>query len=170
MTANGHNNPRFEIYNSAGSKIDTIDLPLTNSKGLVESYEIKKLEHELSDFTILSEIKGYRINFTLHYDEYVSGDTLILIQNIINYAYGGYKLVLIPRSDVLFSWRKFEVYISMNSFDLGIGKGGVAAINNRLPILVFTTKFLQSSLQWNVLGMQTIGGNTLNSPMEGGRL
>jgi len=169
MIANGYRTPQFEIYDLTGSKVDTIEMPLTNSKGLVESYEIKKLEHELDDFTVLSSIKGYRISFTLHYDEYISGDTLLLIQNIINYAYCGYKLVLIPRSDILFSWRKFEVYVSMNSFDLGIGKGGLAANYNRLPVLVFTTKYLQNSLQWNVQGVQTLGGSTLNSPMEGGR-
>jgi hypothetical protein len=45
----------------------TFDLSLTNSKGLVETYEIKKLEHELislSDFNdigILQKIQGFRI-------------------------------------------------------------------------------------------------------------
>ncbi len=53
---NGYKEPRFKIVDSNGTVIETIDLPMTNEKGLIESNEIKKIEHELVDYSTLQSI------------------------------------------------------------------------------------------------------------------
>ena len=58
-TINGYKEPRFNIYNTDGGLVSTIDLPLTGDKGLVESYEVKKIRHELVDYSTLQRINGY---------------------------------------------------------------------------------------------------------------
>lgn len=144
---NGWENPVFTIYNPSGILIETIDLPLTNSRGLVESYEIIKKQTEAINASIKQKIQGYRISFSLYYDEYVSGNTLLEIKKIINHAKLGNKLVITPRADK--PARAFEVILNMDNFDIGLLKGGANAIGHRLPVLQFTTKYLQTELVWN---------------------
>ncbi|RPI19013.1 MAG: hypothetical protein EHM58_03095 [Ignavibacteriae bacterium] len=144
---NGWQNPIFKIYNSLGVLLETIELPLTNSRGLVESYEIIKKQTEVIDYTIKEKLLGYRITFSLYYDEYVSGDTLLNVKSILNHAKLGNKLVIIPRADS--PDRTFEVIVNMDKFDIGLLKGGAKAIGHRLPVLQFTTKYLQAELNWS---------------------
>jgi hypothetical protein len=144
---NGWENPIFNIYNPSGVLIETIELPLTNRQGLVESYEIIKKQTDVINFAIKQKILGYRISFSLYYDEYVSGNALLDIKKIINHAKLGNKLVLIPRADK--PSRTFEVVVNMDNFDIGLLKGGAKAIGHRLPVLQFTTKYLQAELGWS---------------------
>ena len=162
---NGYKEPRFKIYNGSGGLVSTIDLPLTGEKGLIESYEVKKIRHELVDYSTLQRIKGYIIHFTLHYDSYIRGDTLMKLKQILDYATGGYRLELIPRTD--FSWRKFDVYLSSDSFELGLLGGYINSKGHRLPTLVFSTKYLQTEIPWYYEGGDTYVGAGLLTPMEG---
>lgn len=146
MPINGYRNPVFHIYTAAGAWETAISLPLTNTGGLVEGYEIKKIEHELLNYSVESEIKGFKIFFTLNYDEHISGEALMSIKSLLEYARAGYKLYLIPRAEIY--WRSFEVYVSMNNFEVGIRRGGAKAKYNRMVLLEFATKHLQTSLNW----------------------
>ena len=86
------------------------------------------------------------------------------IKQIIELAQQGYKIELIPRKD--FMWRKFEVYISCDNFSVGLLGGYNNAKGHRLPILVFTTKYLQQDLLWSIQ-QETYAGTGLLSPIEG---
>jgi hypothetical protein len=143
---NGYSSPRFRILYKTGAFKEDIDLPLTNESGLIESCDIKQLVHEFIDFSAKQTIYGYRIHFTLHYDRFVQEETLLKIEKILSYAKGPFKLIIIPRID--HPWRWFEVYVSMDNFDLGILRGGAKAIGHRLPVLVFTTVNLEQELKW----------------------
>jgi len=130
----------------------TFDLSLTNSRGLVETYEIKKLEHELislSDFNdigILQKIQGFRIYWTLNYDEYISGEDMMKLKHVFEDALAGRQIFLVPRVD--FPLRAFEVLISSSSFELGIHKGAENSLYHRLPVIQFVTKNLEPDLKW----------------------
>jgi hypothetical protein len=145
---NGFKEPRFNIVSSKGVLIDTIDLPLTNEKGLIESYEIKKIEHELIDFTTLQSILGYKIKFTLHYDEFVEADTLLKIKSILDYEKVGNRIILIPRIDL--ATRNFEVIYSGEGFELGTLHDSQSGEGHYLPEFEWTTKFLHPTLDWYV--------------------
>ena len=142
---NGYQNPRFTILNN-GTLTAVIDLPLTNSEGLVEKYDIRKLEHELLNYSIASRIEGFKITWTLNYDEYVTGESLMLIRQVFEYAKQGYKLFLTPRIE--HPWRAFEVYVSMDNFELGIRRGGIAAKAHRQVVLEFATVNIEPDLKW----------------------
>ncbi len=142
---NGYQNPRITILNG-GSTAAVIDLALTNSEGLVEKYDIKKLEHELLNYTVASRIEGFKITWTLNYDEYATGEQMMLIKQILEYSKLGYRLFLTPRKD--HPWRGFEVYVSMDNFELGLRRGGAAAKAHRLVVLEFSTVKLEPDLKW----------------------
>ena len=164
-TINGYKEPRFNIYNADGGLVSTIDLPLTGDKGLVESYEVKKIRHELVDYSTLQRINGYIIHFTLNYDSFIQADALMKIKQLLDYASGGYRIELIPRKD--FTWRKFDVYLSSDNFELGLLGGYNNSKGHRLPVLVFSTRFLQTEIPWYSEGGDTYVGAGLFTPMEG---
>jgi len=90
------NEPRF-----------TVHLPLANEGGLVESYQIRKISHELIDLdtanpgiTTAEIVLGYTITFTLHYDKFISGEALYEgVKKILDAARSGWRIVLMPRED-----------------------------------------------------------------------
>ena len=143
---NGYKEPRFKITDLNGALIDTIDLPLTNTKGLLESNEIIKIEHALLNHSIEQSILGYKIKFTLHYDEFVEGDTLLKIKSILDYEKTGCRIFLFPRIDL--EIRSFEVIYSGDSFDLGTLHDSQIGEGHYLPIFEWTTKYLQDTLKW----------------------
>ncbi|MCC6865767.1 MAG: hypothetical protein IT280_06355 [Ignavibacteria bacterium] len=154
---NGYSSPAVKIIPAAENSPEAeikVELPLTNSAGLVESYEIKKISHELISFgqgenKIINaqKILGYIITFTLHYNKWLDGKDLYTgIKQIIDAAKAGRKLILIPRNDA--PWREFEVILSNNTFELGINKGGRYASTHRLAVLEFKSANLEPDLKW----------------------
>lgn len=154
MVINGYRNPR--IITVSGAVNTVYDLSLTNSKGLVETYEIKKLEHELislsqfNEIEILQLIHGFRVYWTLNYDEFISPDDLIKLKYVFEDAMCGKQIIIVPRVD--FPLRAFEVLISSSSFSLGIHKGGEDSAYHRLPVIQFVTKNLEHDLKWFLPG------------------
>jgi hypothetical protein len=130
-------------------------LPLTDRQGLVESNITRQIKHELMGFDINNpeitqsqRILGYQIFWTFNYGEWVRGETLTAMQEILYYAKQGASIKLVPRTDQ--PLRDFNVIFTGESFDVGIGKGGVNAWRNRLPVFRFETKNLEPDLKWTV--------------------
>lgn len=142
---NGYQAPRFTIL-SNGSVIATIDLPLTGSGGLVEGYTIVNQRATNIAFSRSQKIHGFHITWQLNYDEYITGESMLLIKQIIEYAKAGYDIWLTPRKD--HPWRAFKVYISSDNFSLGLRKGGSAAKAHRLVVLEFATIDAEPDLKW----------------------
>lgn len=151
----------------------TVHLPLTNEGGLVESYQIRKISHELIDLDTASPgittaeiVLGYTITFTLHYDKFITGEALYEgVKKILDAAKAGWRIVLVPREDA--PWREFDVLLANDSLELGITKGGAKAKYHRLPVLVFKTRSLEHDLKWYPPVFETPGGGT-GLPVEGG--
>lgn len=141
---NGYQSPKFTVITPAG--VNEIPLVLTNSEGLVEKYEIKKKEHELLNYSIASKIDGFKIIWTLNYDEFAESDTMLRVKQILEYAKAGYDLWLTPRTD--HPWRSFNVYVSMDDFEMGIRRGGAMAKAHRLVVLEFATVNIEPDLKW----------------------
>lgn len=158
---NGYKNPKFEVETPRGT--DVYELPMTNSPGLVETYEILSISHTLHDYTNLQQVQGYHIRFTLHYNEYVTADTLFKIKEILEAKKRGFKLFIIPRADI--SSRKFEVIVLNDEFALGILKGGINSVGHRLPVLEFKTVYKQEYIDWR---QQYYSGSGYQSPTRGG--
>jgi hypothetical protein len=144
---NGYKNPRFTILKVHDSISSTIDLPLTNTDGLIETYEMLKISHEFCDYSFETQLLGFRIHFTLNYSQYITGTTLLAVREILLSAKEGDTIYLTPRIDK--PLRKYEVVVSMDNFELGLLKGGVNSPGHKLPVLTFTTKYLQTDLEWN---------------------
>jgi hypothetical protein len=157
---NGYKNPKFEIVTSQGTSV--YELPLTNSSGLIETYEVLSINHMLHDYTNLQQVQGYHIRWTLHYNEYVKPDTLLKIKEILEAPKHGFKLFIIPRADM--SSRKFEVNILNDEIALGILKGGINATGHRLPVLEFKTVYKQEYIDWR---QQFYFGSGYQSPTRG---
>jgi len=150
MILNGYKYPRIiTVFRGVPT---AYDLSLTNSKGLVETYEIKKLEHELislddfNDIGILQKIQGFRIYWTLNYNDFISAEDLMKLKHVLQDAVMGRQIFIVPRVD--FPLRAFEVLVSSSSFELGIHKGGENASYHRLPVIQFVTKNLEPDLKW----------------------
>jgi hypothetical protein len=153
---NGYLNPVVKLFNPRNPEEPgkVIELPLTNSEGLVESYQVRKISHELIGLdaaepviTTRQKILGYIITFTLHYREFITGEALYdSIREIFDSSKAGWKVVLQPRADA--PWREFEVMLANDTLELGINRGGPKAHLHRLPVLVFKTVNLEPDLKW----------------------
>jgi hypothetical protein len=124
---NGYGNPVVKLFDPRNPNAPkyTINLPLTNSDGLVESYQIRKITHELISpgleapaITNRQVILGYMISFTLHYNRFIKGEDLYNgIKKILDAAKAGWKMVLVPRADA--QWREFDVLLANETLELG---------------------------------------------------
>lgn len=171
---NGYAEPVVRVFDpgSPGTAEETITLPLTNSQGLTESYEVKKISHELisltpglPDIINAQQIIGYMITFTLNYSRWITGEALYgSVKKIFDAAKAGRKLFLTPRADA--PWREFEVLLANESLELGLNKGGRRALTHRLPVLVFRSSRLEPDLKWFPPGYAEPGGGTV-MPFEG---
>lgn len=171
---NGYSEPVVRIFDpeSPGEAEETITLPLTNSQGLTESYEVRKISHELISLTpgqpeIINaqQIIGYMITFTLNYSRWITGEALYgAVKKIFDAAKAGRKLFLMPRADA--PWREFEVLLANETLELGLNKGGRKALTHRLPVLVFRSAKLEPDLKWFPPGYAEPGGGT-GLPIEG---
>ncbi|MEO8514503.1 MAG: hypothetical protein ABI543_13160 [Ignavibacteria bacterium] len=171
---NGYGNPVVKLINTGGSETPEIilSLPITNSLGLVESYEVKKISHELISLNMdapeiinAQQIIGYIITFTLHYNRFITGEVLYSqVKKIFDAARAGWKIVIQPRSDA--PWREFEVILANETLELGINKGGSKAYSHRLPVLIFKSKRLEPDLKWFPPVFDEPGGGT-GIPVEG---
>jgi len=144
---NGYSYPRFRILTSSDVFVEEIDLDFTNSGGLIETYKDEDITHVLEkNKEIVKVYRGKkRIIFTLHYDEFIKKENSLKIQSILEYENNGYKIILIPRSDVLS--RSFQVVYSGEDFELGINRGGAFANSNKSVIMKWTSKRLEK-INW----------------------
>lgn len=148
---NGHSSPRFEVrLVSDNSLIDTIDLSLTMSEGLVESYTAEiDIEQRLITGEIIKIPRGYRVKFDMDYSFSTKENTL-KIARLLNYERTSvnnqavYKIELLPRVDILS--RKFEVVSVNGNIDIGLFKGGQSAPGNRLIRLAWQTRNMISQM------------------------
>lgn len=141
---NGCGSPIFRIYNSSNVLIDTINLPLTDSQGLIESIEEYSTLHQLLDFSFTKSIQGYKITFTLNYSEYTEKATTTDLMSLLTYEKAGYIIKLQPRSDI--GARYFEVIGMNDKIDIGILKNGINSIGNKGITLTYMTKNLVSDI------------------------
>jgi hypothetical protein len=171
---NGYSSPKVKLYEPAGTSEPafTIELPLTNSGGLVEEYDVKKISHELisldpeqPQITTAEKILGYIITFTLRYDQFITGEDLYNgVKKIFDAAKAGWKIMLTPRKDA--PWREFEVILANSTLELGINKGGSRAQYHRLPVIIFKTKNLEPDMKWFPPAYSEPGGGNV-LPVEG---
>lgn len=141
---NGYSTPRFLILDSNNNLINTIDLDLTNTDGLLESYKDESIIHVLDKDKEIRKVYRAgkkRIFFTFHYNEFFHKNLALNIIKILEQEENGYKIILIPRSDVLA--RRFEVVYSGDDFEIGLNKGGINAQSNKLLVLKWQTKRLE---------------------------
>ena len=172
---NGYGSPLVKLFNPERPEEPeyTLTLPLTNSGGLVESYEVKKISHELisinseaPEIINAQQIIGYIITFTLHYNRFITGEVLYSsVKKIFDAAKAGWKITIQPRDDA--PWREFEVILANETLELGINKGGRKAYSHRLPVLIFKSKRLEADLKWFPPVFEMPGGGT-GLPFEGG--
>lgn len=143
---NGSANPRFRILSQTNDLIEEIDLRQTNSNGLIETTSSEDITHILEkNKRIVKVYRGTRITFTLNYDQFIQQEDLLKLYSILNYERNGFKIILLPRSDILS--RSFQVTFTGDSFDLGINKGGAIANSHKLIVMKWETVELVS-MNW----------------------
>ncbi|MBZ0204239.1 MAG: hypothetical protein K8I03_14585 [Ignavibacteria bacterium] len=165
---NGYSHPIVKLFDPRNPSEPrfTIDLPLTNSGGMIETYTVRKITHELinpdlasPEITTAQLILGYQITFTLHYDRFISGEDLYGgVKKILDASKAGWRIVIVPRADA--PWREFDVLLANDTLELGINKGGKSAVFHRLPVVIFRTKSLEPDLKWYPPGYTEPGGGT----------
>lgn len=146
---NGYYKPSFIIQKSDGTFLEEITLPITNEDGLIEDYIPEEVLVKLLNKSYRQKFLGWRISFMLHYDKYISADTMLKIKKIINYSkgateYGECRVTMIPRTDN--PARQFRVLYTGESLTLGIQKGGSRSSGHKMPILQFETISLVKTL------------------------
>lgn len=143
---NGYSTPQFKIY-SGNNLIDTIDLNLTDTTGLVEEYEIYSINHQLIDLTNSNNLQGFHINFFLSYKSYSKKSNSINIKRLLDYFItNDYTITLTPRTD--FPLNTWEVLLTNDTLQIGLLKNGINAVGNRLIDLQFKTKHIQTKIPW----------------------
>lgn len=145
---NGWKWPIFKVYDPLNNYqlLTTISLPIVNASGLIEKVQTLSITHEFNSRKLVQRILGFRIIWTLPYDEYANADTMLMIQEILRHCKSGRKIVLTPRADLL--TRSFEVIYTGEELEMGIKRGGAGAAGNRLTIIEFTTKNIVDDIGW----------------------
>lgn len=154
----------------------TVIMPPYNEEGLIESYEVVQLRHELIGFNISApaitqaqQILGYKIRFQCNYNRWISGDALYnKIKVLFDKAKAGWNIEFYPRHDI--DERHYTVILANQTLELGINKGGARAQFHRLPVIIFDTVNLETDLKWlppEVTPEYEQGAGTINLPMEG---
>lgn len=145
---NGAGYPVFRILRGV-NVIDTINLPLTNKQGLIEEYEEQAIGYQGLDYEESKDIKGYKINFRLYYNEWTSKQTTLDIFKLLYYekqkwddsgTLKKHTIILQPRNDI--GGRFYEVIGQNGKVNLGLIKQG----GNRLLELNYRTKKLISDI------------------------
>lgn len=147
---NGVSYPKFLITDENFVIRDTILLPLTNSKGLIETYEEQNIFYTYLDYHREKKILGYNVNFNLNYDEFVTRETLLKIYRLLEWEYAfswntdykNYRIFLFPRIDM--QTRYFEVIGRNENMSLGLMRGGTLTGGHRGIVLNYTTKYLSN--------------------------
>jgi hypothetical protein len=144
----GWQNPLF-VIKLGTVEIDRIELMMTGSEGLIESYEDDTSIHKRMSGRLSTKRRGFYTNFSLSYLEYSPLDNQSKIKKIANYyydEYNDYTIYLYPRKEILQSY--YEV-IFAKGFEQGIMKGGAQAKGNRLTKLEFKT--VERQRQFNIV-------------------
>lgn len=143
---NGYSYPQFKIY-SGNTLIETIDLNLTDTSGLVEEYEFYYINHQLIDYTNYKNIQGFHINFNLSYESYSKKSNTLNIKKLLDYFISNdYTIILTPRYD--FQLNAWEVVLLNDILEIGLLRNGINAVGNRLINLQFKTKYIQTKIPW----------------------
>lgn len=147
----GWKNPVFLILNkTTNAQVDTIELHLTDEDGLWEEYEDYVKETMTIDRKIKHFFEGRRYIFTLSYSKYSSKENNLKIQRLLNWqATNQHKIILIPRNDIGFRDRQFEVVKDSGSnIRLGVRRGGDANKGNKGIVLVFKSVSIHRLIDW----------------------
>jgi hypothetical protein len=155
---NGYNYPKFTIYDENNVLLETINLNLCNEGGLIETYEIIKIEHTLLDYSVTELYKGHHITFKLDYTNYTNKANTVNILKLVSHILDNHTIILTPRIDVLA--RHFEVYCNTPTYELGLLRGGSSASGHKLISLSFKTKELQTG------AINYIDPDTVATPMD----
>lgn len=165
-----------EAESNSAIPIISFDLPPYNRDGMIESYEIKKIIHELISLNINSpdiidaqRIIGYKINFVCNFNQFITGNDLYdKIKLLFDYAKAGKRIIFYPRKDLLN--RNFEVNLANESLELGTKGGAMRNKYHRLPVIIFRTKYLEPDLKWFPPDPEPVslaGGGSFAVPFEG---
>lgn len=153
---NGYSTPRFLIYDKINlSWIDTIDLNLCDSEGLIEDNKPIGINFDLIDYSTIPEWFGFHTYFKLSYSENSTKENSLKIKKLMNYFFSNDCIIkLIPRIDDI--KRIKEIIFTGENITIGIKKGGSKARGNRLIVLNFRTKDLETKLDWTDPDERTI--------------
>jgi hypothetical protein len=143
--------PKFRIY-SENNLIQEITLDLTNTEGLIETAIPINISHTLIDYTITKKEIGWRLKWTLHYNEWITIDNLLKIQEVLRYARQGFNINFTPRIDL--PQRNYEVVFSSDNISIGIITQKGKYFLNKGVILEFTSKQILNDL--NIINIDNI--------------
>ncbi|MBS1513852.1 MAG: hypothetical protein JSS63_02395 [Bacteroidetes bacterium] len=132
--ANGWRNPRFSVYNKNKNLICECTFRELNDGGMLENHEEVTIQREDLNRTLKEYFLGYRLHFTLHYNQFINLDTLLRFKTVVDYQHSKdesspYKIYLTPNEDNL--TRRFEVIFSNENIELGIIRSGERVYGNR---------------------------------------
>lgn len=132
--ANGVRNPRFSVYNSSNHLVYQCTFSELNQDGMIETHEEVTIQREDLNRTLKEYFLGYRLHFTLHYNQFINVETLLKFKTIVDYQRSknsstSYKIYFTPNEDNL--GRRFEVIFTNENIELGIIKSGNSVYGNK---------------------------------------
>lgn len=147
---NGWQNPRFTVYNAANQIIYQCTIAGLNQDGLIESHEEVSIKRTDLNYTLKEYFIGYRLHFTLYYNQFINLETLLKFKNVVDYqrksnAAGPYKIFLTPNEDNLA--RRFEVIFTNENIDIAAIKSSGRAFGNKAVIFKLQTVDLYKDFQ-----------------------
>jgi hypothetical protein len=145
---------KFRIYSNQ-NLIQEIILDLTNEAGLIETAIPINISHTLIDYTIIKKEIGWRLKWTLHYNEWITIDNLLRLQEVLRYSKQGFNVNFTPRVDL--PQRNYEVVITNEAIDIGIINKRNRYIYNKLVVLEVMTKNLIQDLNWSNINYVPFG-------------
>lgn len=141
---NGYKKPAFIVHKSS-SLAERFDLSFKYN-GLKEYWEEKFIEHESIGGKITQEFISLRKYFELDYSGIIQKEDSLKIQEILNAAYAGKTIIIIPHTDNE-SYR-YQVAVEPGQKTLSLHYGGRCALGNKDLVITFKTVSPLSNLGW----------------------
>ncbi|MBS1494722.1 MAG: hypothetical protein JST55_14500 [Bacteroidetes bacterium] len=145
---NGWKNPRLTVYDRYNNFVGNYTFNELNGEGMVESHEEVVIQREDLNKQMKEYFLGYRLHFTLYYNQFINLDTLFKFKTVVDYQrskseLSPFKIYLTPNEDNLA--RRFEVLFANENIELGLIKTDFRAYGNKGVILKLQTVNLEKA-------------------------
>lgn len=142
---NGYSYTKFIINDSNNENIETITFGHANQKGIVTGYVREYVQKKTLGGAIIQKFKGYRLTFTIYFDEIIKKSNTLKAKKIFEYLNDSdYRVFIMPHEDA--PGNQSEIVNATDELTIGMISALDDSPGNNQVVLQFVSKYLVQTL------------------------